>query len=1148
MGAVAVNEMVSVNGLKFSVDDEKAVLVGKVKDLIAAKIPERVRQKPVTAIGRGVFKNDSKLKSVKIAATVQTLGSQAFSHCVALERVELPPDLTVINMQAFEGCTALVSVHLPYSLRRIGRRSFAGCSSLVELPHFVKTGPKDESKVIRSIVETALPTALQYIGEAAFQNCSSLKRISIPYQIREIKRSLCEGCTSLESVWLHSRLEAIEDSAFVGCSALDEIKLPASVETVGHRAFEPQTTIVCIKDSRSDQFAVENQNPIRHGYLPDGPIVSQLGVASDNSVADLLDDQEALRGLLDRYEIRPPMLETTVAASEAGEVETEPPRFEYSDGIYRAKVSHRGDKTLTVAMVGDLMCGFRQQRSARQSQPIDFNQSFDHVRPILKSADLAIGNLETMVSPSYPTMDVRMYADDRPNLNAPIEYLAAVRDAGFDAVMSAQNHMYDTGALGVLQTLDSLNRVRLVHGGLYASRDEPRYTLFEARGFTIAVVAYLDPARQRMKQVNFTPEGIDAMASHFDQGRIEADISAARRQGAEFVIAYAHWGTEYTDRITPRQEIFANTLVEAGADYVFGSHSHCPQRYVKLQASDGRVVPVVYSGGNFLSDIRRKKPITQDTFIGSLTLERSSSGNVVISSDGYVPCQIMEEIHPKSDATVVPCEEMLNKGTENEADRAVEALNRIARTMGSNYEPIRIDDFRTPGDKSRRPLITPSFATIHGIEKEETVQDLNPDPPNDYGNNPLTTLAKEPLESALIESEALAYGLHVTRLTPTLFSAMDLAEATIGFRKSGSTLNSMAAFDMCGDKSVAKALLQTQGVPTATGARMPQRGIRSARRFIEQHGWPVVIKPLRGSGGRGVTANITNDEDLRLAIEEADSPRGFLIERHVPGDDYRFLVVGNEVVGIWRKDAANVIGDGSSSVDELIDAKNELRAKNPHLASRLIKKDQLVLNHLARAGRDLGFTPKQREKVYLRSAANLSSGGDNIEITDETHDSLKQVAIQAKNVIPGIELVGVDILMSDHTLPVGDQELNICEINSSPGISAHDFPMFGPPRDVARGHIEFIASKTNTELAEYRRAGRFQFAATGYFEGDGYVAHIRDVANRVNLKVIEISVSDERAVAIFEGTAVSVAALNCLSLKPKPRDARIQLTALRRVS
>ncbi|QTV80575.1 CapA family protein [Microbacterium sp. NIBRBAC000506063] len=777
------------------------------------KVPPFVAGRPVVSIGRRAFRGDTRLTAIEIPPSVESLGVEAFSGCTALKRVNLPADLRTISARAFSGCVALRIARLPFSLTRIGPRAFAGCVSLEELPHFVRTGPKDDARVVRSIVESSFPIALKSIGEAAFEGCTALRTVVIPHRVTRINASVFDGCTSLHTVWLHSSLSRIDTRAFRGCESLHRLHLPASVESIGEEALRSQTLIVCAEDTYAHQFARNNGNPVRHGKLPAEPIGSHLGADGGLTVADVLDDREMLEGLLDLYEVRPPTAEAVRDEHTADTFAAPTPRFRFADGAYRAEQASDEDSDVTIAMVGDIMCGFRQQRKALSDGSFDFRPGFEFVKPILSDVDLAVGNLESMIASAYPYMHEQLYVDDRPNLNAPPAFLSAVRDAGFDAVTNAQNHMYDTGTKGILQTLDALNRANLIHGGLRASAQERRYLLFELKGMRIAIVAYLDPARQRMKQLNFTSVGLSAMASPFDEEEIRADITAARNSGAEFVVACAHWGKEYTDEISSVQADYATMLVEAGADYVFGSHSHCPQRYTVLQSSDGRRVPVVYSGGNFLSDIQRKRPITQDTFIGTLTLTRSEDGNVIIKGDGYVPCRIVERDNHGGSVSVVPCELLLEGALGYSSVRAREDLRRIADAMGDQYAQIRIDGLRDPQAETR-------LLAVPAQTKSEPMRSPAEHAPmiaNDYGDSPLKNLSKEPLQSALIETEALAYGLSVTRFSTTLFTAQDPEGHLMGFRRAASTLSSMVGGEFCADKAVCKALLRAHEIPTALG-------------------------------------------------------------------------------------------------------------------------------------------------------------------------------------------------------------------------------------------------------------------------------------------------------------------------------------------
>lgn len=680
-------------GLKFDLFRESARVVGLAEDIGEVMVPEQVEGRPVTVVAKGAFRNAATVRKVTLPRTVTLLGANAFENCSSLTNVELPSDLETINASVFLNCARLETVRLPAALERIASQAFSGCTSLRDLSHFVATGPKSERRVQRNLVEHSLPVTLSYIGEAAFSGCEALRKIVIPYQVTSIPARAFENCSRLGTVWLHSGIAAVGERAFSGCTELKELRLPRALTSLGEGAFDLAIRLITEPGSPARSEAEKQGFSTDICEVPGQRIISSLGDDDGITVSELLTRPELLRDIQERYEIRPPVDEVERDVRQADDARASSSRFTRVGNVYRSEATSDEDADVLIAMVGDIMCGFRQQRSAVDDRSYDFEASFEYVHELLSQSDLAVGNLESMVSEAYPFMHERLYVDDRPNLNSPHEFLSAVRNGGFDAVMSAQNHMYDTGAKGILQTLDALNHANLIHGGLYADRREPRHTMFEIKGMHIAIVAFLDPARQRMKQANFTEEGLEAMASFLDDASIRDSITEAKNAGAEFVLAYCHWGSEYTETITARQARFAQMVADAGADYIFGSHSHCPQHYSIHRSEDGRSVPVVFSGGNFLSDIQRRKPITQDTFVSVVRLVRNGTGQVVIAEDGYVPCRILDRPETKGYSTVVPCERLTEGGFNYSPLDAREDIERIAKTMGTRYRQLRIDGF-----------------------------------------------------------------------------------------------------------------------------------------------------------------------------------------------------------------------------------------------------------------------------------------------------------------------------------------------------------------------------------------------------------------------------------------------------------------------
>ena len=270
----------------------------------------------------------------------------------------------------------------------------------------------------------------------------------------------------------------------------------------------------------------------------------------------------------------------------------------------------------------------------------DFAKSFQYVKNIFAQGDLVIGNLETMLSQSSPLgMQIRQL-EDKPYLNGPISYLDALTYAGYDLLTMANNHNCDTGVRGILETIENVDSYKFMRTGLFASEDETRYLIVDVNGIKIGFVAYAVYYNQ--KDNNLTEEGQAVMLNRFSTDQARADIKAAKANGAEYVIAFLHCGTENTNETNSRQEQNARALAKAGADYIVGSHPHALQRYDIIETADDRQVPVIYSMGNFLSNMSRD--INSDTIILRLNLARDEKGEVTLASQRYYPCKVIKSL------------------------------------------------------------------------------------------------------------------------------------------------------------------------------------------------------------------------------------------------------------------------------------------------------------------------------------------------------------------------------------------------------------------------------------------------------------------------------------------------------------------------
>lgn len=255
--------------------------------------------------------------------------------------------------------------------------------------------------------------------------------------------------------------------------------------------------------------------------------------------------------------------------------------------------------------------------------------------------------------------------------------------------------------------------------------------------------------------------------------------------------------------------------------------------------------------------------------------------------------------------------------------------------------------------------------------------------------------------------------------------------------------------DISCDKELTKKLLRFNHIPVPEGGVC--KSVDEALNLAEEIGFPVVIKPVDGNQGKGVSLNITGEKELIPAFNAArEFDSDVVVEKFIRGKQYRVLVVKGEVVAVSRRIAANVTGDGSSTIMDLIyqENKNPLRGDDHNRPLSRIKVDEVVKMVLKKQGFSISSVPDPGQTVWLRENDNISTGGQAIDVTDEIHPELKQICGQAAEVV-GVEVAGIDLTVEDISLPLSESNATIIEINSAPGIRMHHYPAAGKPRNVA---------------------------------------------------------------------------------------------------
>lgn len=311
-----------------------------------------------------------------------------------------------------------------------------------------------------------------------------------------------------------------------------------------------------------------------------------------------------------------------------------------------AKIPEEEDY-LTITAVGDIMVHESQWESQQTGEDsYDFRNNFTYVKEIFQTSDLALVNLETTILPSQP---IRTY----PKFNSPPEILDALKDAGFTLVSTANNHSMDTGMEGIFSTLDELEARGMDSFGTYADVSHKKYKVMEIKGITLGLASfatgYFQPHGVRINNIN--SQGMENYINFMSLTSaknafsvLQKEIKAMKEEGAEFIILYLHWGTEYDKSPNTYQRALSQLLVDEGVDLILGSHPHMVQEMAYISSTDGaREALVCYSLGNFLSNQRNEilgMTGTEDGVISKVKLKKETSGQVVIQKAEFIPTWI----------------------------------------------------------------------------------------------------------------------------------------------------------------------------------------------------------------------------------------------------------------------------------------------------------------------------------------------------------------------------------------------------------------------------------------------------------------------------------------------------------------------------
>lgn len=310
-----------------------------------------------------------------------------------------------------------------------------------------------------------------------------------------------------------------------------------------------------------------------------------------------------------------------------------------------------------------------------------------------------------------------------------------------------------------------------------------------------------------------------------------------------------------------------------------------------------------------------------------------------------------------------------------------------------------------------------------------------------------------PSTGSIIE-EAEARGIPWIRLNKYSLCQLGYGANQKRIQATVTSETSSIGVELACDKEDTKYLLEQAEVPVPRGEIIRRESsLEDTCRYV---GFPLVVKPVDGNHGRGITVNIQNYADAVEAFTAAkEISRAVIVERYITGEDYRLLVINNKLVAAAKRTPAHVIGDGKSTIQQLIDKVNSdpRRGYGHENVLTQITVNELTKRIIAAKGYNIDSVIAEGEMLILKDTANLSTGGTSEDVTDIVHPSNVSMAERISKIID-LDICGIDIMTTDISQPLNDTDGAVLEVNAGPGFRMHLAPTTGLARNVAAPVID----------------------------------------------------------------------------------------------
>lgn len=308
-----------------------------------------------------------------------------------------------------------------------------------------------------------------------------------------------------------------------------------------------------------------------------------------------------------------------------------------NDGqTFRTKIAvdrslNSGKGKAVIMLTGDIMCAVNHQRAA-ENFSYDFNDAFSHIKDTFNKADYVVGVLETACCDAEPfEYEQLRLKKGSPNCNSPSTFISACANAGFNGLVTANNHNCDTGKAGLEATVAEIKRQGMENFGTMG--DNP--VVVKVNGIKIGIIACCMISNGLERDFGGDMLSVVNIIGKYDNDYFVELVNRAKAMGAEYVIAYQHWGNMNSLKTVKAQTQAAKFMAESGADLIVGSHPHVVQKFSYIKTESGKRVPCAYSLGNFLTSMKEMRE-NRDSAVLRVELVRENGS--VDAKLSYIPC------------------------------------------------------------------------------------------------------------------------------------------------------------------------------------------------------------------------------------------------------------------------------------------------------------------------------------------------------------------------------------------------------------------------------------------------------------------------------------------------------------------------------